>query len=78
MKTITKLDAPKLAMGIQQILLDMCKTKDPNEVGYPVAEFERLLMDRKELSREDAEYVTEKIIATGIIRWDIYKNLFVL
>lgn len=81
MKVISRIDAPKLAMGIQQILLDMyakAKEKEVEFLGYPVDVFERMIMEDKQVSKDDAERVTEKILNTGIIRWDLTNNTFVL
>ena len=81
-KVLTKVDAVPLATGIQAILLDMSKKLaaegSDESPRYPVAEFERLLMESKGISREQAEYVTERIICTGIIRWELGANCFVL
>lgn len=74
MNKITKIEAEKLAIGIQKILLDM-KVKDPS---YPVKEFERLIMEEKGVSKKDAEKVTEAVINTGILKWEIFANNFVL
>lgn len=76
MKTLTKVDAVPLAIGIQKILLDMAKKG--NDPKYPVEYFEQMIMDRKQVSRKAAELVTEKILGTGIIRFSIYENCFVL
>lgn len=76
MKTIVKIDAVKLAIGIQAILLDM--VKEGKTAQYPVAEFERLIVKQKQVSKADAEKVTERIIGTGIIRWELGANCFVL
>ena len=79
MKTITKIDSVKLASGIQAILLDMAKGKEPDfEPSYPVAESERLICESKGVSKKEAERVTEEVINTGIIRWKIFGNNFVL
>lgn len=82
MKTITHIDAEKLAIGIQQVLLEMLKkgrADDPDyEASYPVKEFERLIMDEKQVDKKDAELVTERVINTGIVRWEIFGNNFVL
>ena len=76
MKTITRIDSTRLACGIQQILLDMMKKG--NDPRYPVEVFEQMIMDCKGVSREEAEKVTEKILGTGILRWEIGANCFVL
>jgi len=81
MKVISRIDAPKLAMGLQQILLDMdakAKEKGVEFLGYPVDVFERMIMEDKQVSKDDAERVTEKVLNTGIIRWDLTRNTFVL
>ena len=76
MKVITKIDAVKLAQGIQQILLTMIK--DGVDPRYPIKEFERLIIESKGISPTEAERVTEKILNTGIIRWELGRNCFVL
>lgn len=76
MKVITKIDAVKLAQGIQQILLTMIK--DGVDPRYPIKEFERLIIESKGVSPTEAERVTEKILNTGIIRWELGRNCFVL
>lgn len=76
MKTITKIDAVPLAIGIQQILLDM--VKKGNDPRFPVEYFEQIVMNRHDVSKQDAELVTERIINTGIIRWELGANCFVL
>lgn len=73
---ITKIDAVPLAIGIQQILLDM--QKKGNDPRFPVNYFEQILMDNHKVSKESAELVTEKIINTGILRWELGENCFVL
>lgn len=78
MKKLTNINAEKLAIGIQSILLDMRIKKGIKEPSYPVPEFERLIQEEKEVSKEDAELVTERILNIGIIRWDIIGNNFVL
>lgn len=80
MKTITKIDAVALATGIQALLLDMIKQKgiEPLEATYPVNEFERIIMEEKQVNKKEAERVTERVLGTGIIRWDIYNNSFIL
>lgn len=76
MKKLTKIDAVRLATGIQSILLDMYKKH--GSAQYPIAEFERLIMESKQVDKESAELVTEKVINTGIIRWSLTDNCFVL
>lgn len=63
-KTLTSINATKLAIGIQGILLDMPKKSQ----RYPIRMFEAMIMDRKQVSPEAAKLVTEKIILTGILR----------
>ena len=76
MKTLTKVDAIKLATGIQQILLDMAKAGI--EPSYPIDNFEHNIVERKQVTRKEAGRVTELVINTGIIRWDLGSNAFVL
>ena len=76
MNQLIKVEATKLAIGLQKILLDM--QKEHGDSYYPVDEFERLIMEQKGVSKKDAELVTERVIATGIIRWEIFSNKFVL
>lgn len=76
MNTITKIDAVPLAIGLQKLLLEM--VKDGKEGKYPCRLFEDLIVTTKGVSREDAERVTEKIINTGILRWEMGANCFVL
>lgn len=80
MKQITKIDAVPLATGIQKILLDMIKEKniDPNDAKYPIKEFERLIVQDKGVSKKEAERVTEAVINTRILRWEIFGNNFIL
>jgi len=80
MKTITKIDAVQLAVGLQNILLDMAKKQNlhPSDVKYPVLLFEEMIIDQKNVSKKDAELVTERVINTGILRWDIIANCFIL
>ena len=78
MKVITKVDAVPLAIGIQKVLLELAKKYELQSAKYPVREFERLLMESKGVSKKEAEKVTEKIINTGIIRWEMIGNNFVL
>ena len=80
MKTITKIDAVQLAIGLQNILLDMAKKQNlhPSDAKYPVLLFEEMIIDQKNVSKKDAELVTERVINTGILRWDIMANCFIL
>ena len=80
MKTITKIDAVQLAIGLQSILLDMVKSQNlhPSEVKYSVLLFEQMIIDEKDVSKKDAELVTERVLKTGILRWDIMANCFIL
>lgn len=76
MRKITNVDTEKLAIGIQKILLDMkAEGKKP---AFPIARFEEMIQEQHGVSKEDAESVTEKVVATGIIRWEIFANNFVL
>lgn len=76
MKRVVKIEADKLATGIRDILLDMKRAgKEPS---YPVKEFERLIMESKGVSKKEAEKVTEAVINTGIIQWEIYGNNFII
>lgn len=80
-RKITKIEAEKLAIGMLQILTSMYADNKENPekgAGYPVAEFERLIMESKGVSRSEAERVTDAVINTGIIRWDMSNNLFVI
>lgn len=77
MKTITKIEATKLAIGMQSILLDIAKEQG-REAKYPIRLFEDQIVERKRVSKKDAEKVTEAIINTGIIRWELGSNSFVL
>lgn len=76
MKKLTSVNAVQLAIGIQSILLDM--VKEGKEAKYPVREFERLICETKQVSKQDAERVTEKVINTGIIRGQLCPSCFVL
>lgn len=75
MKTITHIDRTKLAFGLQKILLDLAQEGKP--ARYPIAEFERLIT-RRGIPKSEAEKVTEAIIETGILRWELGSNCFVL
>lgn len=77
MKQITKIDAVKLAIGMQSIILDIAK-KEGREARYPIRLFEEQIVERKGVSKKEAERVTEAVINTGIIRWDLSSNSFVL
>jgi SOS-response transcriptional repressor LexA len=77
MKTITKIEATKLAIGMQSILLDIAKEQG-REAKYPIRLFEEMIVKQKAVSKKDAEKVTEAIINTGIIRWELGSNSFVL
>ena len=65
-----------LAIGLQKLLLDMKRAGKP--AGYPVAEFERMIAEDKDVSLEEAGTVTVAVVQTGIIKWDLSNNLFVL
>lgn len=78
MKTITQIRPNAIAFGIQRILLDMSKDNPEVEPFFPIDRFEQMIMESKEVDKKDAEYVTEKVIATGIIRWRLHDNAFVL
>lgn len=68
MKTITQIQPVPLAYGIQQILFDI--QKKHGAAKYPINLFETLIMSAKEVSKQDAHYVTEKVLETGIISTD--------
>ena len=76
MKTITKIQALPLAIGIQKIMLDMIHNK--LEGQCPIEQFERLIMESKQVSEFEAKIVTEKVLATGIVRRSSTFNCFVL
>lgn len=76
MRKITKIDSVKLACGIQQVLLQM--VKDGKDAKYPIGPFEALIMKQHNVPLAEAEKVTEKVINTGIIRWCLNDNCFVL
>jgi hypothetical protein len=77
MKKITHIDAEKLAIGMQKILLDM-KKDGIAEPHFPVERFEEMIQEQHGVSKKDAELVTEKMIGTGIVRWEIFANRIVL
>ena len=76
-RKITHIDSVRLASGIQSILLDMKKTgiKEPR---FPVARFEEMIQEQHLVSKAEAERVTEKVINTGILRWELFANNFIL
>jgi len=76
-RMITSINAEKLAIGIQRILLDM-KNDGIENPNFPVKRFEKMIQEQHGVSIEDAELVTEKVIAQGIIRWEIFANNFIL
>lgn len=70
MKKITKIDIDELVTGIITILKD-CES-------YSVKEFERLVCEQKQVSKKEAEKVTDAIISSGKVGWEIFGNNFVL
>lgn len=74
MKKLISIDANSLAVGILNLLTEMKEAGlDP---VYPVSEFEKIIMETKEVSRAEAKKVTEAVISTGVIRWEIFGNKF--
>lgn len=70
MKTLVKIDSAKLIAGLIEIL---------KECGsYPVKDFEKMIVEEKQVSNKEAEKVTEIIINSGKIGWEIFGNNFVL
>lgn len=76
MREITKVKAVSLACGLQQILLDM--TKKGKDALIPIAWFEDQICQRHGVDRASAELVVERILDTGILRWDMHENAFIL
>jgi hypothetical protein len=76
MRIITKIDANKLATGILDLLIQM--KKDTGEASYPVPLFEKYIIEQHGVPKEEAERVTEAVLSTSIIRWDIIENNFVI
>lgn len=76
MNKVTRIQAVPLAIGLQQILLS--KFKKTEEAFIPVEYFEQLIIETKKVSREEAAKVTEAVISTGILRWDMSNNNFIL
>lgn len=77
MKKITKIDSTNLAAGIlatiTQMMADGVETPE-----FPIARFEALIVARHGVSKSDAEKVTEEVLNTGIIKWNIHNNSFCL
>lgn len=78
MKIITMIQKNNIAFGIQRILMDMLKKYPDVEPHFPIDRFEQLLMEAKEVSKEDAQMVTQKVVGTGIIRRREEDNAFIL
>ena len=75
---LIQIKAVQLAIGLQKMLLDMKMRDGISEPHYPISEFERLIQEEKGVSALEAKLVTDKVINTGIIRWEILGNNFVL
>ena len=77
MRTITGIDANQLAIGLQRILLDM-KMSGTDLPSISIDKFENTIQEEHGVSKRDAEEVTVSIINTGILRWEIFANNFIL
>lgn len=77
-KRITHINALRLATGLQAVLLQMLKDHPDKEAKLSVPWFENLICERKGVSLKEAAKVTEAVINTGILRWEIFGNYFVL
>lgn len=77
-KRITHINALRLATGLQAVLLQMLKDHPDKEAKLSVPWFENLICERKSVSLKEAAKVTEAVINTGILRWEIFGNYFVL
>jgi hypothetical protein len=75
-RIVTSIQANHLANGIKNILLDM--KRDTGRSEFPVSMFERYIIEQHGVPKQEAEKVTEAVIATGILGWDIFGNNLVL
>lgn len=75
-KLLSKINIDEIKKEILTILWN--QEKSGEEPRYSVKKFESELIAGSNLSKKEAELVTEMIISSGALRWEIFGNNFVL
>lgn len=75
-KLMQKINVEELKNEVLALLRN--QEKSGIEPSISVKKFEADLMTEKKLSKDEAELVTEMIISSGALRWEIFGNNFVL
>ena len=75
-KLMQKINVEELKNEVLTLLRN--QEKSGIEPSISVKKFEANLMTEKNLSKDETELVTEMIISSGALRWEIFGNNFVL